>query len=199
MRPFSRSSFVAVSFVVTAAAAFLGACSSSERQSGTVVPQEQMLPGNQTGSQAAGPSVHYRTSLEGDAVVIEIRDRNNAYRVDRVELIAPDGRSYPASDITREKVTDNTTYGLGGSNVGIGVGGWGGSSSGVGVGVGLGFPLGGGRYSDPDAEARTTARIRLPDPAAYRANPNGWLVRTTFSDLTGQTSSAVMPAPKPAG
>lgn len=176
------------------ALAAVGAC--AERQTGSVTPQEAPVA---TGRPAeAGPSVHWRASLAGDMALIEIQDRNNAYRVDKVELVAPDGRSYASNDITRERLTPGGRWSDSGSGVGVGVGGSGGSSGRANLGVLFDIPLGGGRAADPvDSEARTTARIPLPDPAAYRATAAQWKVRISFSDLAGYYSTAVIPAPLP--
>jgi len=174
------------------ALALLAAC--ADRQSGSITPQEAARVGGPTVD--AGPSVHWRASLAGDVVVIEVQDRNNAYRVEKVELIAPDGRSTLASDVTRERLTPGGRYSDGG--VGVGVGGSGGSSGMGNVGVLFDIPLGRGGRADPvGSESRTTARIPLANPAAYRANPDQWKVRISFSDPAGYNSTAMIPAPKP--
>lgn len=177
-----------------AAALLLSLAACADRQSGSVTPQEAARVGGPT--QDAGPSVHWRASLAGDVVVIEVQDRNNAYRVERVELIAPDGRSTLASDITRERITPGGRSND--SGVGIGVGGSGGSSSMGNVGVLFDIPLGRGGRADPiGSEARSTARIPLANAAAYRANAGQWRVRISFSDPAGFNSTAVIPAPLP--
>jgi len=184
--------------LIALAALTLAAC--ADRQSGSVTPQEAPLGQGSAGGPAveAGPSVHWRASLAGDMVVVEVQDRNNAYRVDRVELIAPDGRSISANDLTRERVSPGGRWNDAGG-LGVGVGGSGGSRGGTNVGVMFGFPLGGGSRADPiGSEARTTARIPLADPAAYRASAAQWKVRISFSNLSGYNSSAVIPAPLPA-
>ena len=179
--------------LMTLAGLMLAAC--ADRQSGRVTPQEAPRAGGP--AVEAGPSVHWRASLAGDVVVVEVQDRNNAYRVDRVELIAPDGRSVSANDLTRERLSPGGRWGDPGG-LGVGVGGSGGSSGGANVGVMFGFPLGGGGRADPiGSEARTTARIPLANPAAYRASAEQWKVRISFSDPAGYNSSAVIPAPLP--
>lgn len=179
-------------FAALALLALLAAC--ADRQSGSVTPQEASRAGGPAAD--AGPSVHWRASLSGDVVVVEVQDRNNAYRVDKVELISPDGRSTLTSDITRERIAPGGRYNDGG--LGVGVGGSGGSSGMGNVGVLFDIPLGRGGRADPiGSEARTTARIPLANPAAYRASADQWRVRISFSDLAGYNSTAVIPAPKP--
>jgi hypothetical protein len=179
-------------FIAFALFALLAAC--ADRQSGSITPQEAARVGGPT--QDAGPSVHWRASLAGDVVVVEVQDRNNAYRVEKVELIAPDGRSTLASDVTRERITPGGRYND--SGVGIGVGGSGGSSGMANVGVLFDIPLGRGGRADPiGTESRSTARIPLANPAAYRASAAQWKVRISFSDPAGYNSTAVIAAPVP--
>lgn len=175
------------------AALILAAC--ADRQSGSVTPQEQPRLGGP--AVEAGPAIRWRTALTGDAVTVEVLDRNNAYRVERIELLAPDGRAYASTDITRERISPGGRW-SDSSGVGVGVGGSGGSRGGANVGVMFDFPLGGGGGADPiGSEARTTARIPLADPAGYRAGAAQWKVRISLSDLAGYNSSAVIPAPLP--
>lgn len=181
----------------SAALGLLALAACAERQSGSVTPQE--VPRANARAGAAGPSVHWRGSLAGDVVVIEVQDRNNVYRVDRVELLSPDGRSFTANDITRDKISPGGRWSDSGSGVGVGVGGSGGSSGGANVGVMFDIPLGRGGRADPiDTESRTTARIPLANPAAYRAGAAQWKVRISFTDYAGDSSVAVIPAPLPA-
>ena len=51
--------------------------------------------------------------------MVEVQDRNNAYRVEKVELISPDGRSTLTSDITRERIAPGGRYNDGGLGVGV--------------------------------------------------------------------------------
>ncbi len=181
-------------FSIVFLAAALAAC--ADRQSGSVTPQE--LPRAGGPAVEAGPSIHWRASLAGDVVIVDVQDRNNAYRVDRVELIAPDGRSIASGDITRERMSPGGRW-SDSSGLGVGVGGSGGSRGGTNIGVMFGFPLGGGAAADPiGSEARTTARIPLANPAAYRASAEQWKVRISLSDLAGYNSTATIPAPLPA-
>lgn len=183
------------SFALLSLLALTALAGCADRQSGSVTPQEAARAGVPSG--AAGPSVHWRASLAGDVVVVEVQDRNNAYRVDKVELIAPDGRSFVSNDIMRDRITPGGRYNSD-SGVGVGVGGSGGSSGGANVGVLFDIPLGRGGRADPvGTESRTTARIPLANPGAYRAGADQWKVRISFSDPGGYNSTAVIPAPIP--
>lgn len=148
-----------------------------------------------------GPAISWRGGLDGDVVQIEIIDRFGYYRVDRVALVSPQGQEYAARELTYFAPSYSRPGAS--SNVGVGVSSWGGSSSGTHVGLGLGFPLGGwssSSSSDPDRNApRTVARIVLPDPRAYRSNPQGWTVRARLLDSFGAASVAQFPAPLPPG
>lgn len=149
-----------------------------------------------------GPPLDWRTALAGDTVVVEFHDRNDFYRVERVELVGPNALTVASYEINRQTSrASGDRYGsFGGPSLGVGVGSWGGGRrSGSSVGLGLGFPLGGGSSrSDPPTGTMTSARVRIPDPALYRETAGSWVLRVTFSDRGGQPSSAVLPAPKPA-
>jgi hypothetical protein len=168
----------------------------------TVVPA-----GSTTGAATtpSGPPLDWRTNLSGDTVTVELRDANGYYRVERVDLVGPNGVTLTASEIDREtnrNSGDTGGYYGGGPSVGLGVGSWGGSGhSGTSVGLGLGFPLGGGGSYEPPPPVITftRARIRLPDEAYYRQTAANWVVRISTTDRNNQPNTAVFPAPKPAG
>lgn len=148
---------------------------------------------------ASGPSLNWQASLAGDIVTVELRDANNHYRVEQVELVGPNGITVAASDINRETNRASGNFRSYGGGPSVGVGGWGGSRGGGGFGVGLGFPLGGRSTTDrqPPPGTITTARVRLPDPAFYRQTVENWIIRVTTTDHGNQSSVAVIPAPKP--
>ncbi len=141
----------------------------------------------------APPSLDWRTALEDGVLVVEIKDSTGFYRVGRVELVGPGGRTYQARELTRETVSEDAgPYGAG---VGVGVGGYGTSGGGGGVGVEFSFPLG-GPHGAP-ALSRTEARIPLPDPPAYRRTSGRWTIRISLTDRDGVASVAQIPAPRP--
>lgn len=145
----------------------------------------------QSGEDDAGqPDVDWRVALAGDEIVVDLTDPEGYYRVERVELVGPGGRTYKAHDVARETVRDRAGPYYGGSSVGVGIGGGHG-----GVGFGLSFPLGGARPAP--VVTRTTARIRLPDPRAYRRTFERWTIEVVLTDPAGATSYASFPAPGP--
>lgn len=191
------------------ACVLLAACSADGQRSGgssgeTIVWSE---PGATTASGAAssvpapsGPPLNWQTRLSGDTVMVEIYDRNDYYRVERVELVGPNGLTIAAQEINRttQQASGGRYRGWGGGPT-VGIGGWGGSRGGGGAGIGLGFPLGGSsRAAEPPLGTTTTASVRIPDPSYYRQTADAWVVRMTFSDRGKQTQTAVVPAPKAA-
>ena len=191
----------------------LAGCSSNktaEENAGTIAWSQPggstVAPaGSTTGAAVpSGPPLNWRTSLSGDTVTVELRDANDYYRVQRVDLVGPNGLTIAANEIDRETNRNSGDYGGGyggGPSVGLGVGSWGGSrGSGTGVGLGLGFPLGGGssvNEAPPPVVTTTRARIRVPDEAYYRQTADNWVVRVTTTDRSNQSNTAVFPAPKP--
>jgi hypothetical protein len=83
--------------------------------------------------------------------------------------------------------------------VGVGVGG-GSGGFGVGTGVGFGFPLGGGYDAPRDGRVASTAKIRVPDMAGYRAGWQRWTVRVTLGeDGSGRVIEVAAPPPPATG
>ena len=138
---------------------------------------------------AAQPEIDWRTSLVGDLIVVELTDPRGYYRVERVELVGPAGRSYPAHELSRETVRESAR----GGGVGVGAG----YSSGAGVGIGFSLPL--ARPRRAAVITRTTARLKPPDIAAYRQHVDQWAIRVVLTDPAGVESFARIPAPAPAG
>ncbi len=137
----------------------------------------------------APSSLDWHTALEDGVVVVEIKDSTGIYRVGRVELVGPGGRTYRARELTRETVSESAGF----YGAGVGVGGYG--TSGGDVGVELSFPLGGPHRAP--ALTRTEARIPLPDPPAYRRTSGRWTIRISLTDRAGVASVAQIPAPRP--
>lgn len=187
------------------AASIAGCSGDTTKDSGGTIAWSE--PGSVTGSVAptgatapSGPPLGWQTSFSGDTVTVEVRDTNNYYRVERVELVGPNGITLAASEINRETNRASSDYRGYSGGPSVGVGGWGGSRGGGGAGIGLGFPLGGSASTDraPPVATITRARVRLPDPAFYRQTVANWVIRVTTTDPGNQSSVAVIPAPKPA-
>jgi hypothetical protein len=146
-------------------------------------------------AEPAGPSLDWRTALEGDAVTVTITDATSHYRVEQIELLGPGGVRLPAGPLERqvERRYGYTTETPPGT---FALGVFGGSSSGVGLGMGANKPLG---IHDSNAPPRTTtrARIALPDPAAYRRDAGAWKLAVQLIDLQGADSLVEIPAPRP--
>lgn len=186
--------------------AVVAACGSdTAKDSGTIAWSQPGASAPGTASLVpSGPPLNWETRLSGDTITVELRDPNAYYRVERVEMVGPNGLTVAASEIDRETYRGDYVgggYG-GGPSVGVGVGSWsGGRGGGSGVGLGLGFPLGGSSYDPPPQPVGTVtrARLRIPDPEFYRQTAVNWVIRVTTTDRNNQQNVAVIPAPKPAG
>lgn len=167
----------------------------------SVIPSPGAAPGGAASGTASGPPLNWHSALVGDTVTVELRDPNNHYRVERVELVGPNGVTVAAGAINRETNRATSNYRGFDGGPSVGVGGWGGSRGGGGGGISLGFPLGGrsARDREPPMGTLTTARIGLPDPAFYRQTVESWFIRVTTMDRAHQSGVAIIPAPKPAG
>lgn len=139
----------------------------------------------------APPSIDWRTQLSGGDLLVRLADRRGYYRVERVSLVAPSGRTYQAFELTREVVRDDDRYHPYGPGVGVG-GGYGGGGRG-GVGVGVSVPLGGSAHERPERGAWTEARIPLP-PEPRSLGPD-WTIVVEVSDPSGALRIAKLPAP----
>lgn len=131
---------------------------------------------------------------EGMTDVVEV-EVTTERPVEAAELVGPDGRTYPAYQILRDRVVQEE----GGSlfpNVGVGIGVVGGSSSRIGTSVGIGLPLGGFDRADKQ-QVSSRARIRIEDVAAYRAAWQDWTVRLRFDEPAADGRVMEVPAPPP--
>ena len=139
------------------------------------------------------PSLDWNTALAGDVVEIELTDPTGYYRVERIALIGPAGQSHEAFELIRETIRRHR--GAGGGRVGVGLGGGYGGRSGGAVSVGLSIPVTG----PPRADMIThwQARVRLPDPDAYRRTAGQWRLEVLLTDPAGAASLAEIPAPGP--
>jgi hypothetical protein len=126
-----------------------------------------------------------------DLLLVEIRDDDP---VRAARLVAPDGTAIEAHAIDTERKSRGGGGGGFYPSVGVGVGG--GSNSGVSTGVGIGFPIFGGGGGNAREEFESVARIRITDPAAYRANWQKYEVRVTLGEGADEHEVAI-PAPEP--
>ena len=127
--------------------------------------------------------------IDGSTILVDAEHQSYNHRIEEIALVGPDGQRYTSKDTTTETVTDR---GYGGHGVGVGVGGGGGSGGGfAGVGIGLDVgSLGGNRPI-----FRTTARIPIPDKAAYRRAPQDWKIALTVGQKDGPSQVITEPAP----
>jgi len=148
--------------------------------------------------QPVATDVRWKAEMQGDVVQVEIVDPASRYRVERVELVSPDGAAIEAREVTRIAATD-TVYPP--RRPAFGLGGFGGSGgSGVHLGLGMALPLGSSPPSpvDPDrGSARTIAVFYLPDPARYRRTADRWSVRVHLVDAARVAYTVRFPAPTP--
>jgi hypothetical protein len=143
----------------------------------------------------ANPVVTGFSESETNTMEVQVTDLQP---VTQAELTSPDGQVFIAHQIDRERL--RRYGGSYGPSVGVGVGGgsWNGGGFGVGTGVGFGFPLGGGYYDGPrDGGIASTAKIRIPDMADYRAHWQQWKVRVTLGDGAAKRVIEVDAPPPP--
>lgn len=158
--------------------------------------------GQQAADSPAGtpenPVVTSFSTSEKDTLDVQVTDREP---VTQAELTTTDGQVFPAHQIERERLNRSSGGSYGQPSMGVGVGVGGGSGGvGVGTGVGFGFPLGGGSYDGPRGpRVASTARIRVPDMAAYRAHWQQWTVRVTLGDGGSRRVIEVGAPPPPTG
>jgi hypothetical protein len=138
----------------------------------------------------ANPVVTSFSQSEQNTLDVQVTDRQP---VTHAELASPDGRIFVAHQIDRERLSRGGGYG---SPMGVGVG-VGGGSGGFGVGTGFGIGFGGGSSAPRDPRVTSTARIRVPDMAAYRAQWQQWKVRVTLGEGGGRRTIEVGAPPPP--
>lgn len=135
------------------------------------------------------PSLEWKTDIVGDTIVISLADPDGFYRVEQVTLVGPAGQRIEAAEITRRTYRENGSVAPNVST-GIGIGSGGGS----GVGIGFNFPITANRSRRTPVN-EIEARIKLPDPAGYRAEARQWRIVVAVTDKAGNSSSAEFPAP----
>ncbi|MFZ5791505.1 MAG: hypothetical protein ACOY3L_12480 [Pseudomonadota bacterium] len=149
--------------------------------------------GPTTGAGGIGLPVTARF-VEGKPDLIEVSIRD-AQPADQVELVAPSGAATAAFELDRERVTMAPTAPTG---VEWGFGITGGSSSGVQPRLGVGIPIfGQPSPPTPREEVLSTARIKVPDMAAYRAQWRHWILRILFGTKGPSPRKMEMAAPAP--
>ena len=127
---------------------------------------------------------------EPDLVVAEVTDDEP---VTAARLVMPDGTSFEAHSIDTDRRSGGASSGIYPS-VGVGVSG--GSSSNIATGIGIGFPIFGSSGPTPPPEYRSTARIRVTDMTAYRAQWQKSELRLTLGEGAAEHQVAI-PAPEP--
>jgi hypothetical protein len=136
------------------------------------------------------PVVTSFSQSEQNTLDVQVTDRQP---VTQAELASPDGQTFVAHQIDRERLSSGGGYG---SPMGVGVG-VGGGSGGFGVGTGFGIGFGGGSGAPRDPRVTSTARIRVPDMAAYRAQWQQWKVRVTLGEGSSRRTIEVGAPPPP--
>jgi hypothetical protein len=165
-------------FAAAALATLAASCSSPPPGIGGV-------PGLRITSQVVG--------IDGSIIQVDASHQSYDNRIEQIALVGPDGKTYPANDTATESVTDRGSYGGGYGGSSVGVGGGSGSHGGF-AGVGLSMDLGSlGGGSRP--VFHTTARIPIPDKAAYRAAPQDWKIAVIVGYRNGPSQTFTEPAP----
>lgn len=149
---------------------------------------------------AARPDVEWHAARVGDEIVVELIDRRGYYRVERVELVGPAGRTIRAHDLARETVRDSARgYSGGGGAVGGGYGSGGHGGLGLGFSIPLTVPRHeGGDHADdgaPQAARRLPAQGRAVGHKDRSDRPGGnRAFRRHPAALSGQTRSISTPS-----
>lgn len=157
--------------------------------------------GDSGGSSPAGananPVVTSFSGSEQDTIEVQVTDRQP---VTKAELAAPDGRVFLAHQIDRERLTRQYGYAQPSTGVGVGVGVGSGGHVGVGTGIRIGIPFViGGSDAPREPRVASTARIRVPDMAAYRAQWQQWKLRVYLGDDATPRVIETGAPPPPAG
>jgi hypothetical protein len=162
-------------------------------------PQQPNAPATVSGA-PVGPSVNWRSGFEGNVIWVEIIDPASYYRVDQVNLIAPDGQAFPSRDINRMQARGDSGYGGSGPTLGLGFGsfsggGWDGGGTSAGLGLSMPIGGGGGGGGHDASGTQTVARFQLADPDSYSRSVANWMVHVRLIDNNGHPSVARFPAP----
>jgi hypothetical protein len=128
-----------------------------------------------------------QTLADGAFVEVRIRHSSLYHRVEQVALVAPDGARHRAEELRTERIVPESATPSGRIGVSGGSGGF------FFTGIGISIPLGGLIRRQPIY--RSYALVRIPDPAAYRANPARWKVAVVIDDRLGARQTIERPAP----
>ena len=145
-------------------------------------------------NRAESAKASYETSFSSDTPDVLLIEVDDDQPVTGARLAAPDGTVSEAYSIDTDRQSGGGASPGVFPSVGVGVGG--GSSGNVSTGIGLSFPIFGASGPAPHAHYRSTARIRVPNMAAYRANWQKTEVRITMGEGSA-AHEVVIVAPKP--
>jgi hypothetical protein len=145
-------------------------------------PGEGGIPYLVTAARVIGPEALY--------VEAEAAHRSRFHRLERITLVDPAGVEHPAIDVRADAVrTVGPGYPVG--SVGFGTV----TGRSTAVGIGLGFPI---FVEDSYGNVyRMRATFRVPNPRAYRRDPNAWRIRLHFERRTQPPVVVDRPAPLP--
>jgi hypothetical protein len=128
----------------------------------------------------------------GDVVEVTMTD---PHPVEQASLIAPDGKTIPAYQISRDHLP---AAGESGIAAGLGFGIFGGTySNGVSSGFGLGFPFFGSAPPPAEPVVQSHALIRVADMPAYRSSWQNWKLHLRLGTPETSERDVEFPAPRP--
>ena len=128
----------------------------------------------------------------GDIVELTMTDRQP---VEQASLIAPDGKAFPAYQISRDHLPATSQPGIA---AGLGFGIFGGTySNGVSSGFGLGFPFFGSAPPPAEPVVQSHAMIRVADMPAYRSGWQNWKLHLRLGTPETSERDVEFPAPRP--
>lgn len=145
------------------------------------------------GDRAGRSDTRYEAAFAADLPDLLVVEVTEDEPVTAARLVAPDGTFYEAYSIDTDRRSGGARTGIYPS-VGVGVSG--GSSSRISSGIGIGFPIFGSPGPAAPPEYRSTARIRVTDMAAYRAEWQASELRLTLGEGAAEHQVAI-PAPEP--
>jgi hypothetical protein len=128
----------------------------------------------------------------GDVVEVTMTD---PHPVEQASLIAPDGKAFPAYQISRDNLP---AAGQPGIAAGLGLGIFGGTyNNGVTQGFGIGFPFFGSAPPPAEPLVQSHALIRVADMPAYRTGWQNWKLHLRLGTPQTSERDVEFPAPRP--